>query len=267
MTKPNENSTFDLVVIGAGSAGFSAAITGAEAGARVALVNYGTIGGTCVNVGCVPSKTLIRGAEVIHHANKGIRFKGIEASGSLTDWGSVIKQKDDLVQGLRQAKYTDLLPMYPNITLVEGKAKILKGGVEVNGTVLKASKTIITTGSSASVPPIKGFDKVPFLTSTSAFELEELPESLIIIGGGVIGCEVGQMFARLGTEVTILCRSRLLPNEEPEISQALETYLREDGVNVVCGAVYQSIKEENGICLCYNHEGKTHHLKADHVLA
>ena len=137
----------------------------------------------------------------------------------------------------------------------------------MNGNVLKAPKIIITTGAEASIPPIKGFDRVPYLTSTSAFELEELPESLIIIGGGVIGCEVGQMFARMGTEVTILCRSHLLPKEEPEISQALETYLKEDGVKVICGAVYQSIKEDNGICLCYDHEGKTHHLMADHVLA
>ncbi len=125
---------------------------------------------------------------------------------------------------------------------------------------------IITTGAAPSVPPIKGFDKVPYLTSTSAFELAQLPKSLIIIGGGAVGCEVGQMFARMGTKVTILCRSRLLPKEEPEISRALETYLKEDGVRVVCGAAYQSIKEDNGICLCYDHAGKTHHLTADQVL-
>ncbi len=267
MVKSTGIADFDLVIIGAGSAGFSAAITGADAGARVAIVNYGTIGGTCVNVGCVPSKTLIRAAEVIHHANKGNRFEGIKASGSLTGWGSVIKQKDDLVNGLRQAKYTDLLPKYPNITLVEGKAKVLRQGVEVNGIILRAPKMIITTGAAASTPLIEGFDKVSYLTSTSAFELAQLPKFLIIIGGGAIGCEVGQMFARMGVEVTILCRSRLLPKEEPEISRALETYLKEDGVKVICGAAYQSIREDNGICLCYDHEGQTHRLTADQVLA
>jgi mercuric reductase len=106
---------FDLAVIGAGSAGFSAAITAAEQGARVALISHGTIGGTCVNVGCVPSKTLIRAAESLHQAQAAARFAGIRGEASLHDWQSLVAQKDELVKDLRQAKYVDLLPAYDTI--------------------------------------------------------------------------------------------------------------------------------------------------------
>ncbi len=104
------NGHYDRAVIGAGSAGFSAAITAAEAGAQVALIGHGTIGGTCVNVGCVPSKALIRAAEAVHHANAASRFAGISAQARVTDWNALRAQKDTLVASLRQAKYIDLLP-------------------------------------------------------------------------------------------------------------------------------------------------------------
>jgi mercuric reductase len=136
----------------------------------------------------------------------------------------------------------------------------------VDGEFLTAGKIIITTGTSATIPLIDGIDTVPYLTSTEAFELDQLPESIIVIGGGVIGCEVGQMFARFGSRVTILCRSRLLSNAEPEISENLEQHLQAEGITVVCGAVYKSIKKEDGICLCYEHDGETFHLRAQHLL-
>ena len=112
-------SRYDIAVIGAGSAGFSAAITAAEAGAQVALIGHGTIGGTCVNVGCVPSKTLIRATETLHHANAASRFAGIEGSTSVTDWSALVTQKDELVSSLRQAKYADLLPEYNGLAYIE----------------------------------------------------------------------------------------------------------------------------------------------------
>ena len=115
---------FDLAVIGAGSAGFSAAITAAEKGARVALIGYGTIGGTCINVGCVPSKTLIRAAETLHQARAASRFSGIRAEAALEGWSSIRAQKDELVLGLRQAKYTDILPQYETLSYIEGQARL-----------------------------------------------------------------------------------------------------------------------------------------------
>ena len=166
---------YDLAVIGAGSAGFSAAITAADQGAQVALIGHGTIGGTCVNVGCVPSKALIRAAEAIHHANGATRFSGVEAAGRLKNWNALRKQKDALVTSLRQAKYSDLLPSYNSIAYIEGQARLGNGGVMVDGRHISAGKVIIATGSREYVPAIPGIENIPYLTSTTAFEMESLP--------------------------------------------------------------------------------------------
>jgi len=264
---PPENSdTFDLIVVGAGSAGFSAAITAADQGKSVAIIGSGTIGGTCVNVGCVPSKTMIRAAEAMHSQSAAQRFNGIQVSAKLESWTDVQAHKDQLVTDLRQAKYIDILPQYETLTYIEGAARLVSGGVDVDGQTFKAAKIIIATGSHVSVPPIDGILSVPHLDSTSALELKEIPKSLIVIGAGVIGCELGQMFARMGTKVTLLCRSSVLAGAEPEISAALANYLRDEGLNVHCGSVYESIKQDGEICLCYHHEGEVRHLSAEHVL-
>jgi mercuric reductase len=149
---------FDLIVVGAGSAGFSAAITAAEQGAQVALIGHGTIGGTCVNIGCVPSKTLIRAVETVHHANAAPRrFAGMEASGRVADWAAQVVQKNALVAGLRQAKYADLLPAYNTITYQEGAARLIEGGVEVGGQELRSARVLITTGARPSIPRFRGW--------------------------------------------------------------------------------------------------------------
>ncbi len=262
----SENNTFDLIVIGAGSAGFSAAITAAEQGESVAIIGYGTIGGTCVNVGCVPSKAMIRAAEVMHASSAAKRFNGIDARTKLKNWVDVQAQKQKLVDDLRAAKYSDVLPQYETLSYIEGAAKLVTGGVEANGQFYKCDKIIIATGSHSSVPPIDGMLNVPHLDSTSALDLEQLPKTMIIIGAGVIGCELGQMFSRMGTQVTLLCRSNVLAGAEPEISEALAQSLRDEGMYVHCGSVYESIKEDDGICLCYYYEGEVRHLSAEHVM-
>ena len=132
-TSHSRKGGFDLAVVGAGSAGFSAAIAAAEEGARVALIGHGTIGGTCINVGCVPSKTLIRAAESLHHAEAAARFAGIRGGAHLDDWHSLVAQKDELVADLRQAKYVDLLPAYNTLAYVEGRARLAPEGVRANG--------------------------------------------------------------------------------------------------------------------------------------
>ena len=146
---------YDLAVIGAGSAGFSAAITAAETGARVALIGDGTIGGTCVNVGCVPSKALIRAVEGLHHARAANRFDGISAEASVTDWTATVAQKQALVEELRAAKYADVLPRHENVDYIEGRARFDdKGSLTVDGAAFPTAKIVIATGSTAllSVP-------------------------------------------------------------------------------------------------------------------
>ena len=240
----------DLIVVGAGSAGFSAAITAAERGARVLMIGHGTIGGTCVNVGCVPSKALIRATETLHQARTASRFTGIRATAEVTDWRALVAQKDDLVAGLRQAKYIDLLPAYDGIAYREGKARLIAGGVSIEGETIACDRVVIATGSSPAVPPIAGMADIPYLTSTTALELERLPRSLIVVGGGYIGCELAQVFARAGVAVTIVCRRRLLPEGEPEISAALTGYFRDEGITVRDGIAYRSVaRTDKGVAL------------------
>lgn len=240
----------DLVVVGAGSAGFSAAIRASELGANVALIGHGTIGGTCVNIGCVPSKTLIRAAEALHHAKFTSRFAGITGAAKLADWRALVAQKDQLVTDLRSSKYEALLPEYEMIGFIQGRARFTDAGVEAAGSVFPADRVVIATGASPALPAIPGLEEVPFLTSTSALSLDRLPDSLLVMGGGVIGCELGQMFARFGVAVTIACRSRLLPDMEPEISAALTSYLRDEGITIRCGLGYRGVRRaEAGIAL------------------
>src|SRR2546422_11546493 len=190
---------FDLLVVGGGSAGFAAAIKGAKLGARVALIEDGTLGGTCVNVGCVPSKTLIRAAEAqyrrIHHG-----FRGIPTTDGRPDWPTVRAEKDALVAELRQSKYWNVLRAYPSITLFQERATLVSAR-EVrlaSGRTLTAGKIVVTTGSSPWAPSIPGLADAGYLDNASAMALERLPQSLIVIGGGAVGLSLAQTFARLG---------------------------------------------------------------------
>lgn len=261
------NGHYDLAVIGAGSAGFSAAITAADQGAQVALIGHGTIGGTCVNVGCVPSKALIRAAEAIHHANTASRFAGVLAVGQVKDWNALRAQKDELVASLRQAKYIDLLPAYNGVAYLEGQARLGNGGVLVDEKHIDAGKIIVATGSHEFVPAIPGIEDIPYLTSTTAFEMKNLPESMLVIGGGYIGCELAQMFARVGVKVTIAFRSRLLPEGEPEISEALAGYFETEGITVRRVGRYDSIRTSAcGVTLSVTIDGSAKTLEAQRVL-
>ncbi len=259
---------FDLAVIGAGSAGFSAAITAAEGGKRVALIGHGTIGGTCVNVGCVPSKTMIRAAEAVHGAQAASRFPGLYGETQVADWAALVAAKDDLVSTLRQKKYADLLPGYDGVSYVdEGQARLVPGGVDVGGRRITAPKIIVATGGRPALPDIPGIQDVPTLDSTSLLELGQLPESLIFLGGGYIGVELAQMMARMGTRVTIVCRSRLLPRAEPEISEALTETLHAEGLTILDGATYHAARRDGDrAILTVTVDGAERNLTADRLV-
>jgi mercuric reductase len=265
----NGPARYDLAVIGAGSAGFSAAITAAEQGAHVALIGSGTIGGTCVNFGCVPSKAMIRAVEPLHQAKAAARFDGISAQARLTDWRAMVAQKQALVDSLRQAKYVDLLPAYNQIAYREGAACFGEDGtLLVDGAPLAVDKIVIATGSHPATPSIPGIDQVSYLTSTTALELEHPPASLLVIGAGYIGAELGQIFARAGVTVTIVSRRGLLPEGEPEIAEALTQYLSDEGVRFVSGIAYERIERtETGVRLIVTKGGERIEIEAEAVLA
>ncbi len=223
----------DLAVVGGGSASFAAAIRAADLGARAAIIESGTLGGTCVNVGCVPSKTLIRAAEVFHRAGHHA-FAGIRAKLERPDFGSVVRQKDDLVAELRQVKYWDVLAAYPSVKLIQGRAHLRPNGIlEVDGQPVRARKVLLAMGARPWAPPIPGLDTVPYLTSTEALSLPELPKTLIAIGGSAVGLEIAQFFARLGTKVTVLeALPRVVPAEDADVGEGLAAYLREEGMGI-----------------------------------
>lgn len=229
-----DGSEFDLLIVGGGSAGFAAAIKGADLGARVAMAEGGTLGGTCVNVGCVPSKTLIRAAEAqhrrVHHG-----FRGIPTTDGRPEWPTVRAEKDALVAELRQSKYWNVLRAYPSITLFQERATLVsRREIRLaSGRRLTAGKIVVTTGASPWAPPIPGLAEAGYLDNASAMALERLPQSLIVIGGSAVGLELAQMFARLGVRVTVLeALPRLVAVEDADIGNALADYLRSEGLDV-----------------------------------
>ncbi len=259
-----------LVIVGGGSAAFAATTKAVELGAaRVTIINDGLpIGGTCVNVGCVPSKTLIRAAEALHRAHKS-RFDGIELSGRLTDFSAVIEQKRALVEELRQAKYVDVVSEMEQVRTVRGRARFVDARtVEVNGERITGDRVLVATGSSPFIPPIPGLAESGFLTNDTLFELEALPESLVVLGGRYIALECAQMIARFGTRVTILQRSdRILPTETPDLTDALTGYLQHEGVEVVTNVTTKRVGRDNGhVVVEAEVDGQARQFTASHLL-
>ncbi|MBI3951699.1 MAG: mercury(II) reductase, partial [Acidobacteria bacterium] len=204
-------------------------------------------GGTCVNIGCVPSKTLIKAAELCYRSAYP-KFEGLTACPPPSDWRRVVEQKDELVAALRQGKYINVMGVYPNITLIRGWAKLTGGRqVSVNGTTYTPGKIIIATGSRPWAPPIPGLKEAGYLDSTDALSLPALPQSLLVIGAGAIGLELGQLFSRFGVRVMILEGG---PNvagvEEPEIGRALTEYLEGEKISVCTGVKIKSVERANG---------------------
>lgn len=230
---PSGGEQYDLMIIGGGSAAFAAAIKGAELGAKVAIVEAGTIGGTCVNIGCVPSKTLIKAAELCYRSAYP-KFEGLTACSPPSDWQRVVRQKDELVAALRQGKYVDVMKVYPNIRLVKGRAKLAGGRTAtVNGRSYTPGKILVATGSLPWAPRISGLAEAGYLDSTEALSLPELPASLLVIGAGAIGLELGQLFSRFGVRVMIIeAGPHVAGAEEPEIGRALTEYLAGEKIRV-----------------------------------
>lgn len=229
-------SAYDLAVVGSGGAAFAAAIAATERGARVAMIERGTIGGTCVNVGCVPSKTLLRGADVYHRAGHN-PFAGLPTAAAAVDMAALVRQKDDLVARLRREKYADLIEAH-GWDLLLGEARFEDAGtLRVGDRTIRAAKVVLATGARPAVPPIPGLDAVSYLTSTSALELTRVPEHLVAIGSGYVALELGSLFRRLGARVTLLQRSpRVLPTYDPEVASAARAALEDDGLAFLTGA-------------------------------
>jgi dihydrolipoamide dehydrogenase len=241
---------FDTVIIGTGQSGKPLALALARAGRKVAVIEREHVGGTCINVGCTPTKTLVASARVAYLVRRA-RDYGIDAGAVAVDMKRVTKRKRAMVERFRGGGQK-ALETTPNLELVFGEARfkdtrrvvveLKAGGVRE----LQGKRVVINSGCRPAVPPIPGLERVPFLDSTSIMELTELPKYLVVLGGGYIGLEFCQMFRRFGSRVTIVNRDpRLIQREDPDVSGEVEKILKEDGIEVLNSAQVTRV-EKNG---------------------
>lgn len=260
---------FDLIIIGGGAGGFAAAIRANELGAKTVMINAGLpLGGTCVNVGCVPSKRLLRASELLHLAQNH-KMPGIELAVRKFDFRALIENELDLVSRMRQQKYEKVLAGLARVTLMDGYATFISDSeVQVNAETLSAGQFIIATGSRATVPPIEGIEATGFVTYIEALKLQRLPEDLIVIGAGPVGIEFAQMYSRFGSNVTIVKRSPgILRHAEPILAKRLAELLKAEGISIITPEAFKHARRENGKkVLAISVDGKDMEVAADEIL-
>jgi len=228
-----------VAIIGSGSGAFAAAIRAVEAGARVTMIERGTLGGTCVNVGCVPSKIMIQAAHVAHVRSGSPFDDGLSATPPTMDRKKLFVQQQARVEELRQSRYQSILDTHEAVTLIRGQAHFVDGRtltIETESGAqqrLTFDRCLIATGARAVIPPIPGLADTSFWTSTEALESDSIPRSLAVIGSSVVAVELAQAFARLGSRVTILARNTLLSHEDPAIGATVADVFRYEGIEVL----------------------------------
>lgn len=259
---------FDVIVIGAGSAGRYGAKAAAKLGATVGLVETGPFGGLCILKGCMPTKAYLRSSEIIGLLKKAPEV-GIYPGNQVGIRFDQIKQrKDKLIAEMADDAYKGVI-RHPNISLLSGRAQFLSGKeVRVGEEIYAAEKFLIATGSRAMIPPIPGLVEAGYITSDEALELESLPESMVIIGGGVEGTEFGQFFARMGVKVTLLQRSeRILSHEDDDVSEALAEALRRDGIDLRTGVREVMIERDAaGEWISFEEREKVQRVEAEVIM-
>ena len=226
---------YDLLIIGSGAAGVAAAIRASELGGKAAIVEQAErLGGTCVNIGCIPSKYLIEAAQHYHTARTAI--PGVQGCTPELAWRELLRRKDEIIEVLRREKYDDVLASH-GVHVLRGSAELLGSGrVRVGAQEMAPRNVLLATGARAAMPPIPGLSESSPLNSTTVMELKRLPASMIVIGGGAIGLELGQAFSRFGVRVIIVeARDRILPEEDAAASAALSDALSAEGIELHTG--------------------------------
>jgi len=259
---------FDAIIIGSGQAGnpLSSALT--ERGWTVALVEKSHLGGTCVNTGCTPTKTMIASAQVAHYARNAKKW-GVRTASVSIDLPAILARKNAVVQGFRDG-HERRIEKHPGLRLYRGIARFLSAKqVQVGDEILESEKIFIDTGTRPSPPRIAGIDSVSYLTNVSLMELQELPQHLVILGGGYIGLEFGQMFRRFGSRVTIIHKgSQLLAKEDADVATALQKALEAEGIEFQLNANTTKIKKQGDeIVVTINAMDRTEAIRGSHLLA
>ncbi len=241
-------ANYDLIIIGGGAAAFAAATKASDLGKRALMINSGLpLGGTCVNVGCVPSKHLLTVGDELYYPTHP-RFRAItNGTPASFDFRAAIQEKDELIAALRESNYANVLANLEGVDYLEAQARFAgPAQVEANGQIYEGGKVLIATGSSPKPLPVLGMDKVRWHTNRTIMDLKELPKSLVIIGAGPLGLEFAQMFTHFGTRVTVLARSRLLSQFEPEVATELQRCLEAEGIKFHLGVTIAGVAEQDG---------------------
>lgn len=260
---------YDLVIIGGGAAGFAAATKADELKIKSAMINTDLpMGGTCVNVGCVPSKHLLAvGKEV--YAQRHRRFGSVSPVKPRFDFKRAMKDKDKLIKALRKKNYQDVLKSFKYVTWIDGKGTFENEHIiRIGERRLTSDKVLIATGCSPKALSIDGLEETGYLTSREALSLQKKPASMIILGGSALGLEFAQIFNRMGSKVTIIeYQERILPMQEIEVSELLRHYLEEEGIKIITSArISRVMREGKSKAVIIGREGKIKKINADEIL-
>ena len=237
--------TYDAIIIGSGQAGNPLSRALADHGWKVAIIERKQLGGTCINTGCTPTKTMVHRAQVAHYASNAARW-GVLASNVGVDLKKIVAQKDHIVQDARES-HQKAIDQRPNLHLYRASAQFTSPRqIKAGDQLLESERIFVNAGARAAIPAIPGLDSVPYLTNETIMELTEVPKHLVILGGGYIGLEFGQMFARFGSQVTIVHSSgQIVPREDPEVSAELQKALEAEGIKFVLRANTTRVEQKD----------------------
>jgi pyruvate/2-oxoglutarate dehydrogenase complex dihydrolipoamide dehydrogenase (E3) component len=258
---------YDTIIIGSGQAGNPLAYALADLGWSVALIEKKYLGGTCINTGCTPTKTMMHRAQVAHYARNGARW-GVNTASVSVDLAKIVAQKEEVVLSFRAGRQKQM-DKRPKLLLYREHARfVAPHQLQVGGELLESEKIFIDTGAHPNIPAIPGLDAVPYLTNESLMELTSIPEHLLILGGGYIGLEFGQMFRRFGSRVTILHHDpQILSREDPEIAAELQKALEAEGLKFVMNTRTSRAQAQAGsITLSCEEASGTSSITASHLL-
>jgi dihydrolipoamide dehydrogenase len=258
---------FDAIIIGSGQAGNPLSQKLADNGWTVALIEKEHLGGTCVNTGCTPTKTMLASAQIAHYARNAGKW-GIRAGTVTIDLPAVVTRKDRVVQQWRSGQERKVQER-KSLHLYRGHARFIASRhVRVGEEVLESERIFIDTGARPSIPPLEGLDALDYLTNATIMELRELPEHLLILGGGYVGLEFGQMFHRFGSRVTIVHRDdHILPREDADVTEELQKALENEGIRFVLGArVTRALKQDGQVALSLEAGGNSETVRGSHLL-